>query len=790
MDYNYLELLNEQQRAAVVYHDGPSLVIAGAGSGKTRVLTYKIVDLLAHGYEPYRIMALTFTNKAAREMKERIAEVVGEKIASRLWMGTFHSIFLRVLRKHCDLLGYAEGFTIYDAADSRSLIKMIIRDLGEDEKIYKPATVASIISNAKNALVTAEMYAADSDNYQSDLHNGRPRIGEIYKIYAERCRLANAMDFDDILLNMNVLLRDNPDVKRHYQDFFRYIMVDEYQDTNFAQHLVISQLGGERQRVCVVGDDAQSIYSFRGANIDNILNLSDHYPNLRIFKLERNYRSTKNIIDAAGSLIEKNRRQMAKKVYSENAQGSRINVIGTFSDIEEAQIVAGIVEESRLTHHDSYDEYAILYRANSQSRQLEEKLRSRSIPYRIYGGTAFYQRKEIKDAVCYFRTSVNPDDDEALRRILNYPKRGIGKTTEDKIISAAIEHGKSLWHVICNHTQYLPSLSAGTRKKLDDFAAMISDFNNFHNSGLEDHDALALAQLVYRRSGLLSVFSNSATPEEISAKENLEELLAAIKEFVDSQRQKDADSMPDMSAFLSEVSLATDADEDDPDNQAKVTLMTVHASKGLEFKHVIIVGLEEEIFPAALSMQSDWGLEEERRLLYVAITRAKETCTITHAGSRFRNGQTILTRPSRFLKDIAPKYLNLLNSKQIGHDGSFNRLAKPQHISFISPSERFSTNRAKPVNPSDNYLANLRREKAEREKAKGSIDIPVKSGAPLPGTHTASELKVNMRIRHNKFGDGTIMTISTEGDPRIEVVFDTAGYRKLALRFARFDILD
>ena len=442
-DYNYLDLLNPQQREAVVYKDGPALVIAGAGSGKTRVLTYKIVDLIRNGYEPYRILALTFTNKAAREMKERITSIVGERIASRLWMGTFHSIFLRILRRHAEEIGFKSGFTIYDTADSRSLIKMIVKDMGLDEKAYKPASIASAISNAKNAMVTPEQYILDRDNYESDRKAKRPLTGEMYRTYCERCKVSNAMDFDDILVYMNLLMRDFPDVRRHYQEFFRYILVDEYQDTNFAQHLIISQLAGAQNRLCVVGDDAQSIYSFRGADINNILTLERRYPGLKIFKLERNYRSTQNIIDAAGSLISKNTRQMKKNVFSKNDKGEPIAVVKTYSDMEEAFMVANMISKSKFTNHDSYDEYAVLYRTNAQSRVLEESLRKRNIPYRIYGGLSFYQRKEVKDMIAYFRLSVNPDDDEALKRVINYPARGIGETTLKKLHSSASENGKA-----------------------------------------------------------------------------------------------------------------------------------------------------------------------------------------------------------------------------------------------------------------------------------------------------------------------------------------------------------
>ena len=661
-EFNYLDLLNRQQREAVVYKDGPSLVIAGAGSGKTRVLTYKIVDLIRNGYEPYRILALTFTNKAANEMKERIRDITGPRVASQLWMGTFHSIFLRIIRRHAELLGFKPGFTIYDASDSRSLIKMIIKDLGLDEKIYKPAAIASQISNAKNALISAGMYQRDPDNYASDKRAKRPMTGRIFQMYADRCRIAGAMDFDDILYYMNVLLRDHPDILRHYQDFFRYILVDEYQDTNFAQHLIISQLAGDRQNLCVVGDDAQSIYSFRGANIANILNMNAKFPRLKIFKLERNYRSTQNIINAAGSLIDKNTRQLKKHVYSENSVGDPVEVLGTYSDIEEAYLVANMVSQSKYSARDSYDGYAILYRTNSQSRVLEESLRKRNIPYRIYGGLSFYQRKEIKDSISYFRMAVNPDDDEALRRIINYPARGIGETTLKKLQAVANENGVSLWRVICDPAGYPAGLNSGTLRKLDAFRSIIREFLDDVERG---SNAYEVGQLIFNRSGLLSALAHDNTPESISKQENLQELLSGLKDFV-ATREESGETDLSMQAFLSEVQLSTDQDEQQNSDEPKVTLMTAHAAKGLEFKHIYIVGVEEELFPSAMSMDSMAQIEEERRLLYVAMTRAKETCVMTYAKTRFRNGQTVMTRPSRFLSDIDRKYLSVKASSDIG----------------------------------------------------------------------------------------------------------------------------
>ncbi|MDE5881584.1 MAG: UvrD-helicase domain-containing protein, partial [Muribaculaceae bacterium] len=680
-DYTYLDLLNPQQREAVEYKDGPSLVIAGAGSGKTRVLTYKIVDLLRNGYEPYRILALTFTNKAAREMKERIISIVGEKVARKLWMGTFHSIFLRILRTHSDKIGFQSGFTIYDTADSRSLIKIIIKEFGLDEKIYKPASIMSAISNAKNAMISPEIYISDRDIYETDRRSKRPMLGQIYMQYCERCKRANAMDFDDILVYMNTLLRDNPDICRHYQEFFRYILVDEYQDTNFAQHLIISQISDGQKRLCVVGDDAQSIYSFRGADINNILNLEKRYPDLKIFKLERNYRSTQNIIDAAGSLITKNTRQMPKNVYSENEKGERINVVKTYSDMEEAFMVANLISRSQLTYHDSLEDYAVLYRTNAQSRMLEESLRKRNIAYRIYGGVSFYQRKEVKDMIAYFRLSVNPDDDEALRRIINYPARGIGETTLKKLQTFASEKKVSLWKALNDETISLAGFNKGTLGKLQRFVDLIKEFIKDNESG---SNAFELGQLIYNRTGVLTALAHDNTPESISRQENLSEILAGLKDFVDLREQA-GEGDRDMRSFLSEVMLSTDQDSTDDDSLPKVTLMTVHAAKGLEFKHIFVAGVEEDLFPSSMSQDSLAQIEEERRLLYVAITRAKETCTLTYASSRFRNGQTVMTRPSRFLGDIDTRYLHMQMSNSMGLN------EKPLFVDPTSSYDSFSS---------------------------------------------------------------------------------------------------
>lgn len=794
----YLDRLNQQQVEAVTYKDGPALVIAGAGSGKTRVLTYKIVDLLHSGYEPYRIMALTFTNKAAREMKDRINTVVGNRLSSRLWMGTFHSIFLRILRRHAEQVGFKPDFTIYDTTDSRSLVKMIIKEMALDEKVYKPATVFAEISNAKNAMISPEQYLRDRDNYERDRRSKRPLQGQIFQTYCQRCHRANAMDFDDILYYMNLLLRDNPDVRRHYQEFFRYILVDEYQDTNFAQHLIVHQLAGETRHLCVVGDDAQSIYSFRGANIGNIINLEKMYPGLRIFKLERNYRSTQNIVNAAGSLISKNTRQLKKNVYSENAPGERIEVIRTYSDMEEAYMVATKISQSKLTYHDSYEDYAILYRTNAQSRILEEALRKRNIPYRIYGGLSFYQRKEIKDVVAYFRLTVNPDDDEALRRVINYPARGIGETTLKKVQLAASEADVSLWSVISDPDKYKLDVNSGTKRKLLAFAELMNLFIDDNRKS----DAFELGQLIFNRTGILTSLAHDNTPESISKQENLSEMLAGLKDFVETRREEE-DGDVSMRAFLSEVMLATDQDEKDNEEGPKVTLMTVHAAKGLEFKHVYIVGVEEELFPSSMSMDTLSQIEEERRLLYVAITRAKDTCTITYAGSRFRNGQTMMTRPSRFISEIEPRYLKMASSVEFDDGDSTPDFINPvrnYRSSYggdsYSEAGKYGTGRygtsgngydrrtvsavgsrsmtRQPLPPGQHRVASL-----------------ANAGSSIKPQHQASELKVGMKIEHQKFGIGSITNIGAiSGEASITVDFKNVGIKKLLLKFAKFNILN
>ena len=771
---DYIKELNQQQQEAVLYLDGPQLVIAGAGSGKTRVLTYKIVHLLNNGYEPWRILALTFTNKAAREMRERIEGLVGGATSSKLWMGTFHSIFARILRINAERLGFKSDFTIYDSADSKALIKTIIKDLDLDDKIYKPSTVMSTISMAKNALISPTAYAQTKDIMEADRRAKRPLMHEVYRGYCQRCFVAGAMDFDDLLYYTNVLLRDNPDILRHYQEYFRYILVDEYQDTNFAQHLIISQLTKENHSLCVVGDDAQSIYSFRGANIRNILNLQNAYNDLRIFKLEQNYRSTQTIINAANSLIDKNTEQIRKQVFSKNDTGSKIEVVQSYSDYEEAFLVANRISQVKMRSHDSYDEYAILYRTNAQSRVLEESLRKRNIPYRIYGGLSFYQRKEVKDAIAYFRLSINPDDDMALTRVINYPTRGIGDTTVKKLTRCATDNRVSIWAVINNLTHYNPGVNAGTAKKLLGFRDLIQSFVDLNN---EEKNAEEIAKHIIHETQLLNILRSDNTPESISKQENLHELLNGVTEFIENKREEGAEDCISLTDFLGEVSLATDQDTQDNPGE-KITLMTVHAAKGLEFSNVFIVGVEEELFPSAMSSSSLSEIEEERRLLYVAITRAKNFCMLSYASSRFKNGQTKTCSPSRFIRDIDTQYLNLCSGSSIEEKTSFVNPLDNYRSSFHSATKtyRSESRNLKPIKETRNYSSAPQRSSSS---ATSSNDI-----------HDVGSLSEGMIIEHQRFGTGKITTIDTSStDARIIVEFANTGTKTLLLKFARFKII-
>ena len=787
---DYLLQLNESQREAVQYTDGPALVIAGAGSGKTRVLTYKIVHLLKLGYKPHTILALTFTNKAAREMKERIALLIGDELASRLWMGTFHSIFARILRLNAELLGFKSNFTIYDTTDSKSLIKQIVKDMQLDAKDYDAGALQSLFSNLKNQLISPDRYAASTECRLRDEKAHRPLTHAVYTAYCDRCKVADAMDFDDLLVYTNVLLKDHPDVLEKYQNFFQYVLVDEYQDTNFAQHLIVQRLTDKHKRMCVVGDDAQSIYSFRGANISNILELKTFYPTLRTFKLEQNYRSTQNIINAANSLIAKNKKQIEKHIFSNNSIGSKVKMIQTQSDYAEAYTVAGLITSLKAQQGSAYEDFAILYRTNAQSRILEEALRQRNMPYRIYGGLSFYQRKEIKDAVSYFRMTVNPDDDEALRRSINTPARGIGDTTVGKIQHAAISNGASMWSVINNPDQYALNINQGTRKKLDGYKALINEFIAANANG---SDASQMYDLIITKTLLIEeLTANKLTPENISRKENLEELGRGVQDFVMEQSQIGGECS--LNEFLATISLATDEDSENSDGNC-INLMTVHAAKGLEFKNVIIVGVEENLFPSSMSIDSPYAIEEERRLLYVAITRAETDCVITFASSRFRNGETTSCQASRFLSDIDLKYVNVQMSETAGgyswNSSKFDNYSRPAYSS--GRVSRADVPKPKPVTPS--VINNIPRSTLDNVPHRTII---VKSSTPPPpaassancAIHNASELAEGMQIRHDRFGKGVITKIvDPQGDAKIAVKFDYIGEKNLLLRFAKFEIL-
>lgn len=774
MEKSLLQNLNSAQRDAVLYTDGPQLVIAGAGSGKTRVLTYKIAYLLSQGYEPWRILALTFTIKAANEMKERIARLVGREVAARLWMGTFHSIFSRILHANAERLNFRSDFTIYDTADSRSLLKTIIKEMQLDDKIYKPATVQSIISNAKNALITPSLYSTNAELLEMDRKQKRPMMHNIYRTYWERCFRAGAMDFDDLLLYTNILFRDHPDVAQKYRDLFRYVLVDEYQDTNFSQHLIVNQLCREHGRLCVVGDDAQSIYSFRGANIGNILNLKNEYKGLQINKLEQNYRSTQNIVDAANSLISKNKEQIRKRVFSEKERGSKVTVFASYSDFEEGYLVANRIKEMHLLNSAPYNDFAILYRTNAQSRVLEEALRKRNMPYRIYGGLSFYQRKEIKDAVAYMRLTINPNDEEAFKRVVNYPARGIGETTVGKILACAQLHNVGVWSVLSDPTEYNLQINSGTRTKLAAFRDLIQGFSD--SAG--EKSIYDLVEHILQRSGIIADIYTSDTPENISRQENIQELLGGVMEFY-SLRQEEGNEAVTLSDFLAEISLITDQDKGDEQDDDKVTLMTIHSAKGLEFRNVFITGLEEDLFPSAMCVESLQQIEEERRLLYVAITRAQENCILTYAHTRFRNGKTNTCRPSRFLKDLDTQYVNMPDEAPVSTTKSLYTDA-PWRSQYTSFERSFKA----PTKPSTlKPIENSRRiVTAEQPVAPTQQRDSVMSGA---GT-----LRVSARIRHERFGLGTVEAIEGVGDNcKISVAFDNVGRKQLLLKFAKFTIL-
>lgn len=779
---NLLDQLNKQQREAVEYNSGPSLIIAGAGSGKTRVLTYKIAYLMQQGYHPQSILALTFTNKAAREMKERIAQLIGWQYARYLWMGTFHSVFSRILRTEAERIGFTANFTIFDSADSRNLIKTIIKQFQLDDKVYKPARVQSIISNAKNALISPQMYAQNKELIEYDQRAKMPMIKDLYREYNNRLRASNTMDFDDLLFYTNRLFRDHPDVLATYQERYQFILVDEYQDTNFAQYLVVKQLADAHHRVCVVGDDAQSIYSFRGANIENILKFKEVYPEAKMFKLEQNYRSTQNIVNAANSLIKQNKDQIKKTIYSENEEGDRLEVASAFSDFEEGVIVSNKIWDLRRDKNAPYSEFVILYRTNAQSRIFEEALRKKNIPYRIYGGLSFYQRKEIKDVIGYFRMVVNPYDEEAFRRTVNFPTRGIGNTTLNKIADAARLHNVSLWEVISNPLDFNLDVNAGTAKKLTGFKELIDSFI----AQLQELSAYELATRIVKESGIASDAYQDQTPEGMSRQENLQELLGGIHEFCESRQEEGLGGIGLMD-FLSEVSLLSDQDTDKEADKEKVTMMTIHAAKGLEFNNVFVVGLEEDLFPSAMAKDEFRGLEEERRLFYVAITRAKEFCMITYAKSRFRNGQINACNPSRFLRDIDTDYLNV-NAGVLG-SGGFGVLNRPETYTkelFDYSSNTRTTHAERSVQRESTPLSQPKNESFGQPKF-----VNARTATPkVSAGSNAGEVGVGAIIKHERFGIGKVTAVTGDVDSRKATVeFENSGVKQLLLKFARIEII-
>ena len=794
MNNEILVQLNESQQEAVVYCEGPSLVIAGAGSGKTRVLTYKIAWLLEQGMAPWQILALTFTNKAAREMKERIGRLVGEERARYLQMGTFHSVFARILRSEAEVLGFNANFTIYDQSDARSLVKTIIKEMGLDDKVYKPASVADRISMAKNHLLLPQAYV-QSAWAADDAQQKRPQVSNIYIRYAERCRQANAMDFDDLLVQTWVLFQNYEDIRRKYVEKFHFVLVDEYQDTNYAQQAIVYQLTKERQKVCVVGDDAQSIYSFRGANIDNILNFQSQYTDARLFKLEQNYRSTQLIVQAANSLIKRNERQIPKNVYSKNEYGEKLQLKPAFSDREEAMIVTQDIKRLRRQEHCDWSDFAILYRTNAQSRSFEEQMRKDNIPYRIYGGLSFYQRKEIKDVIAYFRLIANPNDEEAFKRIVNYPARGIGDTTVGKIIQTAQTYGVSLWQVIKEPVLFPMDVSKGTMTKIQAFRELIEGWIG----RVTTEDAYTLGHDIIMNSGISKDIYNGRNPEDISRQENLEEFLSGMQDFVESRREEDMGEEVYLPDFLQEVALLTDLDSDDGDSNDKVTLMTIHSAKGLEFPTVFIVGLEENIFPSPMCTNSMRELEEERRLLYVAITRAEKHCIMTCAQNRFRYGRMEYDTPSRFIRDIDPELLDIEDESR-GQGRCTPQAAHRQ----TSPHDSFGGSRSPEWMQNPRPVATqFKADPKPRAVAPRQPEKPVDpfgpnfkrvynavAPRPMATDPRPDDLREGSKIEHQRFGVGTVIKIEGTGEnTKATVAFRNAGTKQLLLKFAKFKII-
>jgi|TARA_X000001036_G_scaffold144408_1_gene137256 DNA helicase-2/ATP-dependent DNA helicase PcrA len=744
---DYLSQLNESQKLPTVHKNGPVMVIAGAGSGKTRVLTYRIAYLMEMGVDPFSILALTFTNKAAKEMKERIGLIVGETNAKSLWMGTFHSIFARILRSEAEYLGYSSNFSIYDTQDSERLISSIIKELKLDKDLYKHRNIRNRISSLKNNLVTVKAYLNNPELVQQDKESRKPMFGKIYQTYVNRCFKASAMDFDDLLLKTNELLNRFPEVLAKYQQRFKYIHVDEYQDTNHSQYLIVKALADKFENICVVGDDAQSIYGFRGANIENILSFQKDYPNSSVYRLEQNYRSTQNIVNAANSVISNNLNKLEKKVWTENEIGEKIELSETPTDSEEGRFVASSIFEAKHNLQLQNDQFAVLYRTNAQSRSIEDALRRKNIPFQIYGGLSFYQRKEIKDILAYLRLIINSKDDESLKRVINYPGRGIGLTTLEKIQIYSNENNLTLFEVLENINNYEINVNKGTKEKLFDFFSMIKSFQISN----ENLNALEILNEVLKRVGIVNLLKNEGTPEAISRIENIEELINAVQDFIEGQKEI-VDSSGSLSEFLEDVALITDLDKEVDNTKPKVSLMTIHLAKGLEFSHVYIVGLEEDLFPSALSSTTRSDLEEERRLFYVALTRAMKKVTISYSKTRYRWGKLNDCEPSRFISEIEEKYIKSIKSNFINRN--FNKL-KSNKLRFEIP---------------------------ERKK-------PLKS---VSGNSTLNSSYIDINqgdiIIHNRFGKGQV--ISTEGsggDKKAEVLFKTSGTKKILLKFAKYE---
>jgi len=773
---DYLENLNEAQKEAVLHKEGPMIIIAGAGSGKTRVLTYRIANLMSQDIDAFSILALTFTNKAAREMKKRIGQIVGESEAKNLWMGTFHSVFARILRSEAEKLGYPSNFTIYDTQDSVRLLSSIIKELDLDKEKYKPKQVLGRISQFKNSLITVKAYYQNSDLQEADVMASRPKIGDIYHQYVERCFKAGAMDFDDLLLRTNELLTRFPEVLAKYQQRFKYILVDEYQDTNHSQYLIVRALADRFQNICVVGDDSQSIYAFRGANIQNILNFQRDYDDVKIFKLEQNYRSTSNIVDAANSVIEKNKTKLDKEIWTANDKGEKVKVMRTVSDGEEGRFVANSIFDNKINKQLKNIEFAILYRTNAQSRAIEDALRKKDIAYQIYGGLSFYQRKEIKDVLSYLRLLVNSSDEEALKRVINYPARGIGQTTVDRLVVAANHYKKSIFEIIENIEKIDLKINSGTKNKLNDFITMIKSFQ----IEAQTKNAFEVAEHVIKKTQVIKDLERDATPEAVSRVENVQELLNGIKDFIVEQNEKEEDAS--LSFFLEDVALASDLDNSKKQNTDAVSLMTIHLAKGLEFQYVYIVGLEENLFPSAMSMNTRSELEEERRLFYVALTRAEKQAYLSYAQSRYRWGKLIDCEPSRFLEEINEQFLEQLTPKM---PKQMNRFINEDIFGSVPQDKiRFK----KPVS------RDLQRPKKTIKASPKTIQItPSKNLKKVSNISTNlfdSKIVVGNIVEHAKFGKGEVINIEGAGsNKKAEIKFDSAGNRKLLLQFAKLKIL-